>query len=199
MKPPFLKKLHRRVTTLRMTAGQVSAVALAVIALLLVPQGAQAAVSVVNSVITDPVNTARQARVDANGNLQVTTRFQPVQAQGFAQYVNTFNTTLDFYTVPAGKRLVIQYVEGTVNYPADFPRPPLLEIRTTTGGGERGWRVETQNPAGAAPGFVNLNGTKQVNLYADPGTKVRVFVGSSFVSGDVTTGVMQFSGILVDV
>jgi hypothetical protein len=183
----------------RLSAGQLSAAAaLLVVAVLLTPQGAQAATTVVNSVITDPAKTNQQAHVDANGNLQVTTNVAPVQVEKFVQFSNQPNLTAPLYTVPAGKRLVIQYLQGTVDYPNTIARP-LLEILTTVGGSQQQWVVETTNPGvSGASGFVNFNGSKQVSLYADAGSTVALFVGQAASSTSATVGDLIISGVLVD-
>jgi len=56
----------------RLTAGQLTALVVGLVAaLLLAPVGAQAAAGLTDVVITDPADPARQAHVDANGNLRV--------------------------------------------------------------------------------------------------------------------------------
>jgi hypothetical protein len=172
-------------------------VAVLVGALLLIPGTAQAAVAGTVAFITDPLNTGHRARVDANGNLLVATGRQPVQVQKFVDFSSGINVTADIFTVPAGKRLLIQSIQGTVNYPGTNPRPTLV-LNTTVGGDVEQWVIDTPVPGAAASGFLNFHGTVQMSLYADPGTTLRIFVGSqTSVTGD-TVGVLQLSGVLVD-
>ncbi len=98
---------------------------------------------------------------------------EPVQISVFyGCNTNGFGCGTDVYTVPSGKRLVIEYVSmiiGSVTQP-DTVAP---RIRTELGGNfvehELGVTSEITNVGG----FANIVIGQNVKLYADPGTVVR--------------------------
>jgi hypothetical protein len=116
--------------------------------------GTAAAVTFVNAIVTDPTNPSFQAHVDSSGNLQVggtvginptsnvvtvnsatpvsvtslddpgRNPFQAFSGGGFVSGVATGG-----FTVPTGKRLVIQYVSMQINLP---PTDSLVDISIGT-------------------------------------------------------------------
>jgi hypothetical protein len=98
--------------------------------------------------------------------------FQPVQRTG---NVPAGVSEVALYTVPAGKRLVIEYVEGEVGW------------KTTVGGVTVAYFPTA--PAGAEG--------QLIRIYADPGT--RVFAVRRATSRLGTYPLGRFSGYLVDV
>jgi hypothetical protein len=97
--------------------------------------------------------------------------FQPVQRTG---NVPGGVREVALYTVPAGKRLVIEYVEGEVGW------------QTTVGGVTVAYFPSA--PAGAEG--------QMIRIYADPGT--RVFAVRRATSRMGTQPLGRFSGYLVD-
>lgn len=204
MKPRFLMTLLRRHPTATfkrvapsLSAGHLAAVALMVIAALLLPRGAQAAVSAASAIITDPVKPTQQARVDSRGNLQVTTNLQPVQRGSSVVETDPTagRTFADLYQVPAGKRLVIQYVQGRVQYHKPGNKP-ALNIHTIAGGFPVTWIVETSNEVSVTVDNADFDDSKQVTIYADAGTTVQMSMDGG-APGNI--GLVHISGVLVDV
>jgi hypothetical protein len=130
---------------------------------------------------------------------------QPVQAQASC-LTTALGCLPTIYTVPAGKRLVIEYASMRV---CILPgQSATLEIATTVGGQSASHYLNGTPPA-AGPGTVAIgcnSGTpssevatgQQVRIYADAGTGV-VVTGSR--NGNVGTASFHFSisGYLVDV
>ena len=122
---------------------------------------------------------------------------QPVQADAecSSEQLGCF---LTIYTVPAGKRLVIEYASMEAN----IPEGQITQLRVTTvaGGVPSGHRLPLSAPSvtfGSGGGHLTSVG-QQVRLYADPGTSVVVV---SLRTSNVGTATFRFtiSGHLVDV
>ena len=101
-------------------------------------------------------------------------------------------------TVPAGKRLVIEFVSMSAVAPASC-LAPVLEIITTAGSGRAYHRI-------AIPDSVSVGqrtfyvGSKLVRLYADPGTEIEL--RSIFFNGGCITAeyrAVNLTGYFVDV
>jgi hypothetical protein len=128
--------------------------------------GAPVAVQITN--IPVPVQVLGTASTEDINNQDL----QPVQ---FELEPGTFpgDATAEF-TVPAGKRLVIDYVAASPASNNTFPNLDL-SLSTTVGGTPIAYTL-----------FQNKNDTSVVNavthIYADPGTVVEAFLGSSAAS-----------------
>ncbi len=197
----------------RLTHGQLTALVVGLVAaLLLAPVGAQAAAGLAEVVITDPADPARQARVDANGNLRVAGSVRVVdtplavtsaddpgrlafQTEDIAIFLIDSFTASGAFDVPAGKRLVIRYVSAHADLPTG---QRLLSLRLDTdhsGISILHWfvPVSTGN-IGTRARFAVAQDTQ---LYADPGTTVEFTAGRSTIGGGGTIHV-SVSGYLID-
>jgi hypothetical protein len=119
----------------------------------------------VDNTTTNPV-PVREQNLDGNGNIKV-------HEQGTAN-VNVTNSTLqvvqsveavsvtlfagDSYTVPTGKRLVIQYLNGVSDNPDQILNAPASYFFLGT----------------LRPGTSEYNLSEQVTIYVGPGAKVSV-------------------------
>jgi hypothetical protein len=96
------------------------------------------------------------------------------------------------YTVPAGKRLVVEYASFSAYLPSDG-QTVFVRIVTTTGTGYatsdafHTLHIQKREDYGALKQF---EAAHTVRIYADPGTSVRVSLGrlpwTSLASGNVT-------------
>lgn len=113
--------------------------------------------------------------------------FQPFQATLFPHSSNS-NEATDSLTVPAGKRLVIEYYSSQ---PQDLSGGAAGMVLTTTAGGSFVQYIV----------YVNANTTNQVNqaarIYADPGSTVEAFAFNANASS--CAGFVSVSGHLVNV
>jgi len=102
---------------------------------------------------------------------------------------NSSNSATDSYTVPAGKRVVLEY------YSAQLTQYPLggygYMYLITTGGGNAAYYKAVPAVASTVP----LN--QLTRIYADPGTTIQASVTQS--SGSSCGGVVILSGYLVNV
>jgi hypothetical protein len=120
---------------------------------------------------------------------------QPVQAEGSCN--GTLGGCLKtIYTVPAGKRLVIEYASMRANIPVG----EVAELLIDTVVGDKVVRngLPPTAPSVAFLGFSAANMGQQVRLYADPGTIVNVEAFRS-ASGNEASFDFTISGHLVDV
>jgi hypothetical protein len=112
---------------------------------------------------------------------------QPFQATLFP-HSSTSNEATDTFTVPAGKRLVIEYYSSQ---PQDLSGGAAGMVLTTTAGGTFVQYIV----------YINANTTNAVNqtvrIYADPGSTVEAFVFNSNASS--CAGFVSVSGHLVNV
>lgn len=112
---------------------------------------------------------------------------QPFQATLFP-HSSTTNEATDTFTVPAGKRLVIEYYSSQ---PQDLSGGAAGMVLTTTAGGTFVQYIV----------YVNANTTNQVNqttrIYADPGTTVEAFAFNA--NANSCAGFVSVSGHLVNV
>lgn len=114
---------------------------------------------------------------------------------------DTWQTT---FTVPAGKRLIIEYVSGEftkkIGGGNDPSQPPFLFTVTTTSG------AQTVSHVVPVRGIFDYAGTKSwfqiaesLRLYADAGTSVVVKLHHLFSAGYQEQGTIGLSGQLLDV
>lgn len=165
---------------------------------LLVPGNAQAAATTfVNAFITDPAKSSVVARVDLHGNLLVASRYQPVQVERVILLNSGDNTIIDVYPVPAGKRLLIQYVEGSVTYSTQDAKP-YLALQTTVNGTQVDWPIDTPVPVPTFDGSFGAQGSSQVSIYADPAATVTALLAITRNGTGGVIGAIRISGILVD-
>ena len=124
-------------------------------------------VNVANALTLDPASTVQIAN-EASDPVPVTVQNQParqpVQATGSLPEADAADNPIVLYTVPAGKRLVIEYFSG-------FARgDEALFILTTTVGGVQA------NHYMARHAEELIDDARLVRIYADPGTNVRLSV-----------------------
>lgn len=153
------------------------------------------------SVGIDPAgNTVQVANTTANPvpMFNVNDAGQPFQAGiGITQSGTNVSLT-DVATVPAGYRLVIEFVSARGQVPPT-QHVELMEIITSTdpfGGATHELLVNAQPPA--VIGDALFRASQQVRLYANPGTKVQALFRRSSSAGNATF-VMTISGYLVPV
>jgi hypothetical protein len=122
---------------------------------------------------------------------------EPFQAAANVTQLSGANAgVLTFPTVPAGKRLVIEYVTASGQVPpGQFVE--LLNVSTTSGNGAvtHNLLVFAQPPAGN--GDTVARAAQQVKLYANDGTSVKVIFRRSSPAGVAFFGA-TISGYLVN-
>ena len=112
---------------------------------------------------------------------------QPVGVQGLATVTNGFGRST-VYTVPAGKRLVVETVSATTEYPADTPNSFSVLVLD---GSYKHFIAFPVQPSGSL-----ATGSQAVHFYADAGTTINGNVfGKSGVNDMVGVGL---TGYLVD-
>jgi hypothetical protein len=111
------------------------------------------------------------------------------------------------FTVPVGKRLVIEYVSGNLNAVPSCNTAPRMELRTSVGGTtvnhyfspENTGIVDELNGSGPERSYVL---SRETRLYADPGSQVLAILhlsaspGCGYTTGDFG---LHVSGYLVDI
>ncbi len=114
---------------------------------------------------------------------------QPVQfglctEQGGAVtcFYNTLGSFSDSYTVPHGKRLVIEYIGGHCGIAPETTYYELA-VETTVGGNLGHYGIPCM-PAAGDSNSPNRTAGQQTRIYADPDTTVRLRLHSDF--GDAT-------------
>jgi hypothetical protein len=146
--------------------------------------------------VTGTVGLASGASVHVNNTLT-----DPVRVRNVNDAIQPFQVTVSClvpasacsaggYTVPMGKRAVIEYVSGKANGSGSFDVAPSLQ--TMTGG----VTVEHELTSSTAPRGTSTWG-QQLRLYADPGSSINpsVFTNPSTNANFTFT----ISGYLVDV
>ena len=118
---------------------------------------------------------------------------QPCSGTAFAD--------LPIYTVPAGKRLVIEYVSGFVRLPAGAQA--ILELVTAVDGTYLGGVKYSEQPLDHVLGPVTQAGNSfsvatSLRLYADPGTTVTFHVDVETPIASIDYALARISGYLVD-
>ncbi len=112
------------------------------------------------------------------------------------------------YTVPEGKRLVIEHVSasGSIESQSVPDRNMLFAIETVAGGKSK-WHALITSKDGAfsvvvSPEefttFVRFTASQPMRIYADPGTKVYFHVSRSYIYGPTASAGMTISGYLAD-
>ena len=110
---------------------------------------------------------------------------QPVELQAV---LNKVGTTTAFYTVPAGKRLVIEYVNVVSNVPNDPDRYSFILIHNTV----------FTNFSLVPDGSPFVAASQKVTLYADAGSQVSGFF--QYTGSNTSPNIYYtISGHLVDV
>jgi hypothetical protein len=106
------------------------------------------------------------------------------------------NGASETFTVPAGKRLVLEYIAATV---AVFPgQKGSLRITNTAGGTLASYDLHLEDEGVGFTGFAIFRVSQQIRIYADPGSTVTVVVGSDGATLPVTIGeLVTLSGYLV--
>ena len=119
---------------------------------------------------------------------------QPVQKSSFCSAGIGFGCSATIYTVPAGKRLVIEYVSMSANVAPGLVGQLL--VQTILDGELVSFGLPLSSPSGIGAAGVRV--AQALRLYADPGTNV-VVVGSR--DGLVSSADFLFalSGYLVDI
>ncbi|SRR6266545_1290746 len=124
---------------------------------------------------------------------------QPVQANMACVAQNVLGCSETIYTVPPGKRLVIEFVSMEADLTAD--QVAQMTMRTTVDGAEVTHRFPLTEPARVFQGeAVVAPISQQVRLYADAGTNVEMKARRNNV-GAALNAFFRFSisGYLVDV
>jgi hypothetical protein len=108
---------------------------------------------------------------------------------------------LPVYTVPAGKRLVIEYVSGFVRLPVGAQA--ILEIVTAVDGTYLGGVKFSEQPIDHVLAPVTQAGNSfsvanSLRLYADPGTTVTFHVDVETPNGTIDYALVRISGYLVN-
>ena len=112
---------------------------------------------------------------------------QPFQRELDAHFTPGSSSATDSLTVPAGKRLVIEFASETVNLPTG--QHMWLRIQTTANGSTNQFTLMPSLvcPCGADSSDF-LAGNQQVRLYADPGTTVSIVANLLLSTANTNTG-----------
>ena len=124
---------------------------------------------------------------------------QPVQANMACFADNVLGCSETIYTVPSGKRLVIEFVSMEAGLTAD--QVAQMTMKTTVDGAEVTHRFPLTEPARVFQGeAVVATLAQQVRLYADAGTSVEMKARRNNI-GAAFNAIFRFSisGYLVDV
>ncbi len=97
-------------------------------------------------------------------------------------------------TVPAGKRLVIEYISGKASFPAADQKLRHLSIRTTLNG-NLVYHYLAPTPTGVFNEYV---AAQQVRLYADANTLPHICLGRGNLNDGVVSVHVSISGYLID-
>lgn len=184
-----------------LTTRQLTGLVLALASIiLLVPAGARAANAFLNVIITDPANSTRQAHVDASGNLKVAgsvdvgntplsvTSTDDPGRQAFSFQDNhgmtngSEGTSIQF-TVPTGKRLVIQFVSALASLQSG-QRLARADIQTESNGQFALYDLLPAFVGTFTSGGDNVVAAQDVTLYADGETDVILLVQRDSTTGN---------------
>jgi hypothetical protein len=121
---------------------------------------------------------------------------QPVQASAICEANNVIGCLPLIYTVPAGKRLVIEFASMDASLPVG--QAAQLAIQTTVGGETVTHHLPLTPPAVSFQGQGAAASGQQVRLYADAGTGVTVDGTRNIATGTAFFN-FSISGYLVDV
>jgi len=120
---------------------------------------------------------------------------QPFQAMEIAQ-ITDLNHLFQLATVPAGKRLVIEYASAGSNVTAGTK---MVAVITTTAGGNTVSHSLVMVDQGLLQGSLNIVAAQPMRLYADPGTPVTGIIWRDSPNGGGGNWGMTISGYFVDV
>jgi hypothetical protein len=164
-------------------------------------QVAQAAQSVfINNTATDPVPVAVQGTTHVR-DVDHPAR-QPFQRQGVFFIDVDALAGADQIEIPAGKRLVLEYVALTTNPRVEEDDGISLFLFATCAscGPEAGLRILLHNQGTLVNGqFTALVGSQEIRLYADPGTTLKVVAERDHVTGSTLFVNYTLVGYFVDV
>ena len=122
---------------------------------------------------------------------------QPFQASTFTVHPNGTNVnTMNVATVPAGKRLVIEFISVSAQVPPG-QHLELATVQTLAGGHGAAHQLLIHAQPDAVIGDDIYRAVQELRLYADPGTSVQVLVRRNSGLGEATFGV-TISGYLVN-
>src|SRR4029078_476074 len=116
--------------------------------------------------------------------------------EGVAEPGGTNVTTLNVATVPAGKRLVIEFVSMTGQVPPG-QHVEIMEITTSRGGGGVSHQFVIHPQPDAVIGDALFRANQSLRLYADGGTQVSALFRRNSGAGSASYGI-TISGYLVD-
>jgi hypothetical protein len=164
-----------------------------------VPTAAQGTTTIAGSVSvtnTPNVNVGNSASapipiVDMNDGRQ------PFQASTFVVHPNGTNVdTMNVATIPAGKRLVIEFISVSAQVPPG-QHLELATVQTLAGGHGAAHQLLIQAQPDAVIGDDIYRAVQELRLYADPGSTVQVLVRRNSGLGQATFGV-TISGYFVN-
>ncbi len=140
-------------------------------------------------------NVAHDATLTGNG-----TPASPLSVvQGAGDASQPVQVTLDIslsFTVPDGKRFVIEYVGASVTRPTSGTLQPMdgFELRTRIGSTTVSHILVSYRVSNGVAGFATYFTGQVVKFYADPGTQVKAFPPT-----DTSSALVTLSGYYVDV
>ena len=166
-----------------------------------VPTSAQGTTLVAGSVGIDPANNTVQLSSTSPLSIRDVDNpaFQPFQKTALlTQSPGTNASSLTIATVPAGKRLVIEFISASGQVPPGqhVESWPVMTVAPPTGGAQHELLVNAQPPA--VIGDALFRASQQVRLYADSGSTVQTIIRRNSGAGSATY-LMTVSGYLVDV
>ena len=168
-----------------------------------VPTAAQGTTTIAGNVGitgTPTVTLAPGANVGINGTvavMNINDAAQPFQASASADQSGTNVSTLNVATVPAGKRLVIEWVTMGAQVPPG-QHAEILSITTSSGTGGHSHSFVIHPQPDAVIGDAIFRANQSLRLYANPGTTVSALFRRNTSAGTANWGV-TISGYLVDV
>jgi len=165
-------------------------------------------VRVINTTL-EPVPTAAQGTTTIAGNVNVANStanpvpvsftsdpFQPFQGAAGTTETGTNVSTVNVATVPAGKRLVIEFVSMTGQVPAG-QHVEIMEITTSSGIGGVSHAFVIHAQPDAVSGDALFRANQSLKLYANAGTQVSALFRRSSTLGQANYH-LTISGYLVD-
>jgi hypothetical protein len=142
-----------------------------------------------NNTVTDPVRVRN-----------VNDAIQPFQTgAGCSEVIGQTGCNVDVFTVPAGKRAVIEYFSGVARI--DAGQVALLDVTMVTAGFPIDQFLALTTPAVIFPSPVGPSTTwgQQVRWYADPGTIVNIQANQNGPATTIFVFTFRISGYFVDV
>ena len=119
---------------------------------------------------------------------------QPFQGEASVAFPAGGDTINVFFTVPAGKRLVVEHVTATI---AVSPGQHALMNVMTTANGNQAVHFMSPTPQGEWIGFQVFGVSQPVRFYADAGTQVRLQANKNGTTG-IGSATVSLSGHLVN-